>query len=412
MADSLPVPPADLLRSILDNYRPKLSIYEDIYRDVHQNPEVSGMESRTTSVICRELEKLGFDVHSDIIHPAPGVAGIFENGPGMTILMRAELFASPILEDTALPYQSTKWIVDKDDNLQGVMHACGHDMNMAALLGASALLKAASEKWQGRLVVFFQSGKKATVGTLPRLDGWYFSKILTKLPKPDMVLGQHVMPSKAGTVAIRSGPVRFAEDTINIRIPGNCHLNSADISNQIIQRIKKEMRKEAELYRDATLDEGSDAGAYFSLDIQTAKTETRERLVSLIMRVVRDECKAAKTLHDPEMKLKVRTPLTENDDTITELVEEVFRGYFPDDVGAMQITRQCDDFSLLDDAPYTYWDFGGCLETGSAAPARETPYFAPAIQPTLRTGVDAMALAVLAYLVPLRSISKIDPDEI
>ncbi|KAJ8132813.1 hypothetical protein O1611_g806 [Lasiodiplodia mahajangana] len=142
MEQLAPPPDASLLRAIVNGHQPDLAIYEEFYRQVHQNPEISGMESNTAALVAQHLKRLNFEVYTGI--GGYGVAAVFDNGEGKTILMRAELDALPILEETDLPYKSTKTMTDRYGNKRPIMHACGHDMNMATLLGASALLRAAA----------------------------------------------------------------------------------------------------------------------------------------------------------------------------------------------------------------------------------------------------------------------------
>lgn len=172
------------------------------------------MESKTATLVAQHLRGLGFEVYTDI--GGNGVAAVFHNGPGKTVLMRAELDALPILEETDLPYKSTKNMIDRYGNERPIMHACGHDMNMATLLGASALLKAAAQTWSGTVVVVFQPDEEETGGAQAMIDEGLYAKV----PVPDIMLGQHLVPAKSGTVAIRSGPVLVAADSANVRVTG------------------------------------------------------------------------------------------------------------------------------------------------------------------------------------------------
>lgn len=149
--------------AIVDKYRPNMTLYEDFYRELHQSPELSGVESRTAAVISSHLKSHGdFVVHSDI--GGHGIAAVLPNGPGKTVLIRAELDALPTLEKTGLPYASTKRMIDRYGNERPTMHACGHDMNMVALLAAAATLKAAISEWSGTLIFLFQPDEEETGG--------------------------------------------------------------------------------------------------------------------------------------------------------------------------------------------------------------------------------------------------------
>lgn len=138
---------------VVEKYRPRLEAFSNFYKEIHQDPEVSGMESRTAERVAKHLKSLRYQVHQHI--GGHGVVGVFRNGPGKVILLRAELDALPIEELTDLPYSSKKRMVDRYGNNRSVMHACGHDINMAALLGAAALLRAAAVEWSGTLLIVF-----------------------------------------------------------------------------------------------------------------------------------------------------------------------------------------------------------------------------------------------------------------
>jgi amidohydrolase len=402
------------LQSIIHGYRPDMGPYEDFYRQVHQDPEISGMESNTAAIVVKHLKQLGFEVHSGI--GGHGVAAVFKNGPGKTILMRAELDALPILEKTDVSYRSTKRMMDRYGNERPVMHACGHDMNMATLLGASALLMAAAEKWSGTLVIVFQPDEEETRGAQAMVDDGLYSKV----PIPDIMLGQHLVPSRSGTVAIRSGPVLVAADSGNIRViggpcpgvnPQHC-VDPIPVTVDILSRLQDDVRREVGPDEVATVAcwgfhagiPGNDYVAYadFMLDVKTVKPAIREQVHQVIRRTIQDACKAANTPEEPVINFTVRAPLTSNDPSVTEPINQVFQGYFQTDVVEMKFTPACEDFSTLGaehSVPYAYWNFGGSQVTEGPVPSNHSPFFAPAIQPTLRVGIDAMAIAALTFLV-------------
>jgi amidohydrolase len=388
--------------------------YEDFYRTVHHHPEISGMETQTAALVAEHLSRLGFRVHEGI--GGHGVAGVFENGDGNVILMRAELDALPILEETTLTYKSAKRMTDRYGNERPVMHACGHDMNMATLLGSAALLKSSAEKWSGTLVVIFQPDEEEAGGARAMVNDGLYSLV----PKPDIMLAQHVVPSAAGTVAIRSGPVLVAADSANVRITGGpCQsinpqqcIDPIPLAMKIILRLQDAVRDEVGPDEDATVAcwgfhagiPGNDYVAFvdFLLDIKTIKPDIREKVLAVIDRQIRDGCKTAGTPEDPIIHFNVRAPLTQNDPSHTETISQAFSAYFADQLIEMQFTRSTEDFSTLGashDVPYIYWNYGGseCIEEPVAI--NHSPFFAPSIYPTLLTGTDAMALAALTYLL-------------
>lgn len=387
----LPVPDIYLLQAIVDSFRPDLITYETfyrIYRKVHQSPEISGMEYETALLVSDHLQSLGFEVHTGI--GGHGVAGLFTNGDGKTILMRAELNGLPILEQT-------------------LMHACGHDMNMATLLGAAALLRSAADKWSGTLVVVFQPGEEIAGGARAMVDDGLYSKV----PVPDVMLAQHLVPLAAGKVAIRPGPVLAAADSANVRITGGPYPDPIAVAMRIIPRLEDAVHDEVGPDEDATVacwsfHSGISSNAFlaqvdFLLDIKTIKPSVRERALAVIEKRIRDECEAAGMPDPPIIKFSTRVPLAENDQSISRAIGQVFEGSFGSRAVEMQFGRACEDFATLGathGVPCAYWYYGGSADTEEdAGPTNHSPFFAPVIQPTLRVGIDAMALAALTLLV-------------
>ena len=133
-------------KTVIDRYRPELASYETVYRDIHQNPELSKQEIRTANIAATHLEGLGgFQVWRGI--GGHGVVGVLKNGSGSTILLRADMDALPHREGTNLDYASTRVTKDSEGKETPVMHACGHDMHTTSLMAAAALLHAARNEW-------------------------------------------------------------------------------------------------------------------------------------------------------------------------------------------------------------------------------------------------------------------------
>ena len=178
---------------IVEKYRPPLSPYEILYRDFHCHPELSNQEEETAATISEYLSCLsGFKIHANI--GGHGLAAVLENGPGKTILLRADMDALPVEEMTGLPYASQKRIKNADGVETPVMHACGHDMHMTSLLAAAELLSRAREEWTGTLLLIFQPAEERGTGAQAMVDDGLYDKV----PVPDIVLGAHVMPYRAG----------------------------------------------------------------------------------------------------------------------------------------------------------------------------------------------------------------------
>src|ERR1051326_8336237 len=178
---------------------------EELYKDVHRHPELSMEEERTAKVAAERLQDAGFDVTTGV--GKTGVVGVLRNGDGATVMLRADMDALPVQEQTGLDYASTT---------DGVMHACGHDMHVAWLAGASAQLAAARDAWRGTLMAVFQPAEETAAGAPGMIDDGLFDRF----PKPDVILGQHVMPAPAGSIGTRSGVITSAADSFEIRMFG------------------------------------------------------------------------------------------------------------------------------------------------------------------------------------------------
>src|SRR5579872_7040295 len=195
----------------LVNLLPELAA---LYTDVHAHPELSMQETRTAGVAANHLRTANYDVTTGV--GKTGVVGVLRNGDGPTVMLRADMDALPVKEATGLPYASAVTATDRDGNTVPVMHACGHDMHVAWLVGAATLLAQASASWRGTLVPVFQPAEETAEGAQAMIDDGLFDRF----PKPDVILGQHVMPMSAGIVASRSGVVTSAGDSFQIRMFG------------------------------------------------------------------------------------------------------------------------------------------------------------------------------------------------
>jgi amidohydrolase len=183
---------ADMSR-LISEFRPDLSRYEDLYKYFHSHPELSNQEHETAAKIATEISKLDiYKIHTGI--GGHGLAAVFENGPGTTVLLRADIDGLPVQEETGLAYASTVRMKDHNGVEHPVMHACGHDMHITGLLGAAELLVKAKDSWSGTLILCFQPAEERGEGARAMVkDGLY-----DKVPLPDVVLGGHVMPFRAG----------------------------------------------------------------------------------------------------------------------------------------------------------------------------------------------------------------------
>jgi hippurate hydrolase len=187
---------------------------EALYKDVHAHPELSMRETRTAALAADRLKAAGYEVTTGV--GATGVVGLLRNGSGPTVMLRADMDALPVKEATDLPYASDTTATDEEGRTVPVGHMCGHDMHVTWLVGATKLLADARAGWHGTVMAVFQPGEETAQGAQAMIDDGLFKRF----PKPDVVLGQHVMLGPAGTVAGRAGAITSAADSLQIRLFG------------------------------------------------------------------------------------------------------------------------------------------------------------------------------------------------
>jgi amidohydrolase len=355
-----------------------------------------------------------------------GVVAVLVNGPGPTVLLRADMDALPVREDTGLPYASTAMGTDADGNRVPVMHACGHDVHVTCLLGAAHLLAGSTDAWHGTLVALFQPAEETGDGA----RGMVEDALATILPDVDVALAQHVMPFAAGQVGTHAGPTLSAADSMRITVHGRgahgsmpqAAVDPVVLAAMIVVRLQTVVAREVPPTETAVLTVGSiQAGtksnvipdsARLQLNLRTYSDATRSLMLDAIGRIVTAECQASGSPQDPEFELFDRFPLTDNDAATTERVAAAFTEFFADHAGNLPQQSASEDFSDIPEAlgvPYTYWCIGGvepetyrrAKEAGRVSqdiPVNHSATFAPVLQPTLDTGIQALVVAALAWL--------------
>ncbi|CEL04486.1 Putative Metal-dependent amidase/aminoacylase/carboxypeptidase [Aspergillus calidoustus] len=418
-------PQSNALQDIVDKYRPDLEHYETIYRKLHSEPELSGQEEQTSAAVANHLQRLGYEVQTHI--GGYGVAAVLKNGPGPTVLLRADMDALPLEEKTDLSYASRKTTKNKDGIKVSVMHACGHDTHVASLLGAAELLSSAKSQWTGTLVLIFQPAEEELSGAQAMLDDGLYDKV----PKPSIVLAQHVMRMKTGTVSIRAGRLLTATDAFDVRIFGRGGHGSAPqtcidpivIGASIVTRLQSIVSREVTPGELAVVTCGSIQAGHapniipdqldLKLSVRSYDAKVHARVVAAVKRIVEAECAAAGVPEDlkPAMTRTFTAPATINDDQAVEALRGTFGSYFGENLVEMEPSAASEDFSLLATAagaPYVMWTFGGVdakiwdeavqKEAVNELPSNHSPFFAPVVEPTLATAVDAMAVGALTFL--------------
>jgi len=411
---------------ILADYGRLQAGQEAFYKDLHRHPELSHQERRTAGRVTERLQKYGFTVQSGI--GGTGVVGILSNGSGPAILLRADMDALPVREDTGADYASTATALDSDGHEVPVAHACGHDVHVSCLLGAGKLLADHPDRWNGTLVTLFQPAEETGDGARGMVD----DGLLERIPAPDVALAQHVLRGIAGTVGTRSGPTLSAADSMKVTVygrggHGSMPQNTVDpvvLGALTIVRLQTVVSREIAPGETAVLTVGScQAGsksnvipdqAVLQLNLRSYSQQTRQRMLASIQRIVRGECQASGSPQDPDFETFDSFPLTDNDLDTTNRVTAAFQEHFRDravDLGQQTASEDFSDVPRAAGIPYTYWGIGG---TGPQAyraaekagrvqddiPSNHSPKFLPVLQPTLRTGTEALVTAALAWLAP------------
>jgi amidohydrolase len=407
----------------LDKTRPW---QEDFYRHLHQHPELSHEEHNTAAEVAKRLGSFGYQVHEGI--GGTGVVGVLHNGDGPTVLLRADMDALPVKEQTGLPYASTVTARDSDGAEVPVMHACGHDVHVTCLLGAGALLADARHDWQGTVVALFQPAEELGDGARRMVE----DGLANVVGRVDVAFGQHVLPMPSGVVGTRPGSALSAADSVRITVYGRgahgsmpqASIDPVVLAAMIVVRLQTVIAREIAATDPAVLTVGSiQAGtksnviadrAVLQLNVRSYNDQTRAAILEAVKRIVIAECQASRSPKDPVFELFDRFPPTQNDPATTARVRAAFDALFGDRAQDLPLQTASEDFSDIPNAlsvPYTYWGIGGidpdtyqrAAEAGRISediPVNHSPTFAPVIQPTLDTGTQAMVSAALAWLTP------------
>jgi len=412
-------------QSVLSNLGTLLPDLESVYKDIHSHPELSMEESRTAGIAADRLRAADYEVTTGV--GKTGVVGVLRNGSGPTIMLRADMDALPVREATGLPYASNATTAQNGQSVP-VMHACGHDMHVTWLIGVATLLAQNRNTWRGTLMPVFQPAEETGAGAQAMIDDGLFKRF----PKPNAILGQHVMVGTSGDISTRSGVITSAGDSLQIRMfgrgaHGSMPQSSIDpvvMAAATVLRLQTIVSREVAPTDAAVVTVGSlQAGtkenvipdeALIKLNVRTFDEDVRKRVLAAIERIVNAEAEASGAPKKPEITLLDRYPLVRNDPEATGRALDAFRSYFPADrVKDTQPTTASEDFGSFGTewhVPSVFWFVGGtdpqtyatAKKAGTIAdlPTNHNPRFAPVIHPTLEAGVEAMVVASQAWLTP------------
>ena len=400
----------------------------ELYRDLHRNPELAFAEHRTAGIVAGELRRIGYEVTEGI--GGTGVVGVLANGEGPTVLLRADMDALPVEERTGLTYASTVTSLDDSGAEVGVMHACGHDVHTTCLLGAARELAADRGSWTGTLVCLFQPAEEVGAGARAMLDDGLYDRV----PRPSVVLGQHVAPLPAGLLAVEPGPAFAASDTLRITLHGRgAHASRPQtavdpvvLAAATILRLQTVVAREVPPTEVAVVTVGAVAAgtvanvigdrAELQVSVRTFSEEVRAQVLAAIERIARGEAEAAAAPRPPDIEVVHSFPAVHNDPDAVERTRPALASVAAAVVAPGPVTGS-EDVGLLAravDAPCVYWLLGGAdpalferLDDPAAVvarvdelPSNHSPHFAPVIEPTLTVGVRALVAAARTWLSP------------
>jgi len=393
-----------------------------LYQDLHQHPELSSHETKTAATLASRLRSLGYDVTENV--GGTGIVAVMKNGAGPTVMLRTELDALPVLEKTGLPYASKVTAKDDTGKEVPVMHACGHDVHMASLIGTAAVMAESKNIWHGTVVIIGQPAEETITGAKRMIDDGLF----TRFPKPDVAVALHVgngLP--AGKVGVTPGYMSSNADSIKITIFGKGGHGSAPeksidpivIGAKIVLALQTIPSREVKPGEPVVVTVGYfQAGlknniipdeAKLGLTVRTYDQNVRKHVLASIDRIVKGEAEAAGVQKLPLIVHDEATDAVYNDPALAKRMSAVLvEALGKDNVEQEPPAMTSEDFSYFVEqgVPGFYFSLGGAnpekyaqaKASGEILPSNHSPLFAPDAKPAIETGITA-EVAVLRDLL-------------
>jgi hippurate hydrolase len=391
-----------------------------LYVTLHRSPELGFQEVQTAATLAARLKALGFDVTTGV--GKTGIVGILRNGAGPTVMLRTELDALPVEEKTGLPFASTVVTKNAAGQSTPVMHACGHDLHMAAWTGTARLMAEHRDRWSGTLMMVGQPAEEGLGGARAMLTDGLF----TRFPKPDFALSLHdddTMP--AGTIGYHPGLFRAMSDTVTLTIYGRgghgaMPHNTIDpivLASRVVLSLQTIVSRENNPVDPIVITVGSIHGGTqanvipdevrLQLSVRTYTDDVRTRTFAAIRRVAKGEATAAGAPKEPLVETPERgNPSVYNDPTLTlRLADALKRGLGDAVVVEMPAKMTSEDFSeyglagvpsaLLHVGAVHPTKLAAARQSGIPVPAPHSPEWAPEREPTLKGAIRAETTALL-----------------
>lgn len=392
-----------------------------LYKDLHAHPELGFQEVRTAARLAKEMRALGFEVTDQV--GRTGLVALYRNGPGPTLLVRADMDGLPMEEATGLPYASrNRQIWQGKESF--VAHSCGHDAHMAIWVGAAKALLASRADWSGTLMFVAQPSEEPVDGARAMVEGGLFRRFGT----PDYGFALHVAPVEVGTVLYRAGTVTSNSDWVDIEFKGrgghgsqpHTAIDPVLIASRFVVDVQSVISREKDpsAFGVVTIGaiQGGSAGNIIPENVQVRGTVrsynagVREGLLRGIERTAWASAQMAGA-PDPVIRISPGAKAVVNDASLTARTAAIFRAaYGPAAQELPTPSAGSEDYSefIAAGVPSLYFSIGAldpalvaaARNGGSPVPINHSPNFAPVPEPTIRTGVTAMTLAVLGVLGP------------
>jgi len=403
----------------VDNIYPEA---HEFYLDLHQHPELSSHETQTAAKLASKLRSAGYDVTEHV--GGTGIVAILKNGAGPTIMLRTELDALPVEEKTGLPYASKIHTKDDAGHDVPVMHACGHDLHMAALLATAEIMAQSKNTWHGTLMLIGQPAEETISGAKAMVaDGF-----LTRFPRPDVAVALHVFNMlPAGQVGIAPGTHDANADSLRITIYGKGGHGSAPHTTidpiviaartiLALQTIPSREVKPGEMavitvgyIRAGTKNNIIPDEAELGLTVRTYNADVRKQVLAAITRITRAEAAAAAAPREPLIEHYESTDSVYNNPALANRMKGVLEAALgKDNVVIDPPMTGSEDFSVFVQQGILgfYFGLGGAdpvkfaeaKASGTLLPSNHSSLFAPDVEPSLHTGIEA-EVAVLRNLL-------------
>src|SRR5882672_3440401 len=407
-----------------------------VYKDIHAHPELSGHEEKTAALVAKELRAAGCEVtenfgkYDDPKLKCYGVVGVMKNGNGPTVLVRTDMDALPVEEDTGLPYASKVTTKADDGREVHVMHACGHDAHMSAFIGTARALQRLKDQWSGTIMFVAQPAEEAVGGARALLKAGLYNRF----GKPDFALGFHDKSDlQTGQIGVTPGYTYANVDSVDVAVRGigghgaypHKTKDPIVLAAEMINAWQTIASRENNPIDPVVVTVGSIHGGTkhniisdevkMQLTVRTYKTEVRDKVLAAIDRIAKGIASAGGVPPDRAPIVNVLkdqlTPSTYNNPDLTKRLVEVWKKALgPDNVEIVDPTMGGEDFSeySLPDHSIPAVDFhigavdpvkiADSKKNGTMLPSLHSSKFAPVPEPTIRVGIIGMTSAVLELM--------------